>query len=291
VTAASDYAKQIAGTSRGLEIQIMEAMGNAAGALAARRSDELAAADPALQPILKKLYAEQDAAAAREKAAQAEQAAASAASAAADAQRQAQDALRQGWQSIADSIANTVRDLRDELQTPEQSAASKQAAFAIATASARAGDQSAYQQLPALAKAAADGAKAVSTTAVEQMLATARIAASLEETVAQMGKYGISVPKFAAGGSHAGGLRWVGEVGAELEATGPSQIYSNAQLRNALQGGDLSADLRAVAAELAQLRASNSTDSKSVVKACEKTTALLNRLAPEGDALNVRATT
>src|SRR5690606_38133421 len=37
------------------------------------------------------------------------------------------------------------------------------------------------------------------------------------------------VPQFAAGGSHSGGWRVVGEQGPELEYTGPPQVYSNSQ--------------------------------------------------------------
>ncbi|MDD9726146.1 phage tail tape measure protein [Roseovarius sp. SK2] len=42
-------------------------------------------------------------------------------------------------------------------------------------------------------------------------------------------------PAFAMGGMHAGGLRIVGENGPELEATGPSRIYSARQTREIMQ--------------------------------------------------------
>jgi phage-related minor tail protein len=45
-------------------------------------------------------------------------------------------------------------------------------------------------------------------------------------------------PRFAAGGMHSGGLRIVGENGPELEATGPSRIWNDSQIRGALTGGD-----------------------------------------------------
>ena len=41
---------------------------------------------------------------------------------------------------------------------------------------------------------------------------------------------------FADGGSHDGGLRLVGERGPEIEATGPSRIYSNSQTKDLLGG-------------------------------------------------------
>ena len=52
-------------------------------------------------------------------------------------------------------------------------------------------------------------------------------------------------PAFAMGGMHAGGLRIVGENGPELEATGPSRIYSARQTREMMQPGTtLGAEMR-----------------------------------------------
>jgi hypothetical protein len=45
---------------------------------------------------------------------------------------------------------------------------------------------------------------------------------------------GLKLPGFARGGQHRGGLRIVGEHGPELEATGPSRIYTTAQTRELL---------------------------------------------------------
>ena len=60
---------------------------------------------------------------------------------------------------------------------------------------------------------------------------------------------------FADGGLHSGGLRLVGELGPELEATGPARIYSAEQTRNLLSGGDHSESLLAVnRAQLAELK-------------------------------------
>ena len=49
---------------------------------------------------------------------------------------------------------------------------------------------------------------------------------------------GKGVPGFAGGGMHSGGLRWVGENGPELEATGPSRIWNAQQLSGAMGGGN-----------------------------------------------------
>lgn len=62
------------------------------------------------------------------------------------------------------------------------------------------------------------------------------------------------VKKFADGGYHAGGLRLVGEEGPELEATGPSRIYSASQTRNIFDMTGLMREFRAMREELVQMR-------------------------------------
>jgi hypothetical protein len=46
-----------------------------------------------------------------------------------------------------------------------------------------------------------------------------------------------SIPKFAAGGDHLGGLRIVGERGWEIEATGPARYWNASQTARMLSGG------------------------------------------------------
>jgi hypothetical protein len=87
LAAAQETARQaavaLAVTRRSLDIELMEALGDATGALAARRADELAALDPSLRALREMVYAAQDAAAANAALAQAQQDAASAAASAA----------------------------------------------------------------------------------------------------------------------------------------------------------------------------------------------------------------
>ena len=66
-------------------------------------------------------------------------------------------------------------------------------------------------------------------------------------------------PAFRYGGLHSGGLRWVGEDGPELEATGPSRIWNVPQIASALSGGTdtqrLEELVTQLTAEVVQLRA------------------------------------
>ena len=273
---AAASARAVAAKQRDLDIQLMEARGDVQGATAAKRSDTLAGLEndslrATQQQIWDALDAAQDLArqqeearrAAEDLARQQEEArraaeeSARAAQQAAEAQARAQQQLIDGWQRTADAIMQTVRGLRGDLLGEERSFAAAQADYAIALAAARAGDQTAADQLPELARAVVDLGKVNSVTATEQALLTARTLAGLQDVVRGIGdKFNISIPAFASGGSFGGGLRLVGENGPELEVTGPSRIYSNAQTRSMLSGGsdELLTEVRALRDENAHLR-------------------------------------
>ncbi len=86
-----------------------------------------------------------------------------------------------------------------------------------------------------------------------------------------------SPPQFAAGGDFSGGLRIVGELGPELEQTGPSRIWSADQTRNILSGSAGSSalvnEIKALRAEVSQLRTDNQAQAAEQVKAAYATTA------------------
>ena len=63
-----------------------------------------------------------------------------------------------------------------------------------------------------------------------------------------------AVPRFAAGGSHMGGARIVGERGPELEFTGPSQIHSNANTMQMLSNAPVVSELKELRREMAAMR-------------------------------------
>lgn len=126
---------------RELEIQLMEATGDAAGALAAKRMLELDAMDASLRGLQQQIYAAEDAAAAREVEAAAQEAALQQQLAAAQAQREAEaelarqreeaaqrvkeaeDALRQAYQREASAFQDTIDRFRDLGKTLREFAA------------------------------------------------------------------------------------------------------------------------------------------------------------------------
>lgn len=90
---------------------------------------------------------------------------------------------------------------------------------------------------------------------------------------------GESVPAFAVGGFHSGGLRIVGENGPELEATGPSRIWTAQQTR-AMFSGNGSMD--ALVSELRMLREENQAQALALVSQQEQVNRLLMRWETQG---------
>lgn len=99
-----------------------------------------------------------------------------------------------------------------------------------------------------------------------------------------------NLPAFADGGLHTGGLRIVGERGWELEATGPSRIWNQQQLAQAIGGGGnnarLEALVEALTAEVAALKAAanataqNTSQSAAVLVAARRGDALCTTPEP-----------
>jgi hypothetical protein len=88
-----------------------------------------------------------------------------------------------------------------------------------------------------------------------------------------------TLPAFAAGGDHTGGLRLVGENGPEIEATGPARIYNASQTRAMLAGSDGNAEL---AAEIRGLRADLRASQGAIALAAEKSRKILDKFDKQG---------
>lgn len=293
--AAQARAAQDMAAKRELEIQLMEAQGNDAGATAARRALELEGTDEALRSLKQQIWAAQDARVAAEEAArmQAEAArmqaeAAEAARRAAEEQARAQQALRDGWQRVADSIWDTMRRLRGDILGPEQTFARAQSEFAIATAQARAGDQDAAGRLPTLAQAVVELGKSQASTAVEQALLTARTLASLDRTVKGLAQtFGLDVPAYAAGSS------FIPRDTLALVHEGERIIPAadNRALIAAMSGDSgMASELRALRAEVALLRQANSAENSAIANHAKTAADVLDTSARGGRSLYTRTT-
>ncbi len=105
-------ATTLATQRRGLEIDLMEAIGNSVGAVAAKRADEIAALDASLRPLKDQIYAAQDAAAANAVLAEAQNATAEAARQLADQRRTMEISL---MEAIGDAAGASAAKRADEL--------------------------------------------------------------------------------------------------------------------------------------------------------------------------------
>ena len=184
---------------------------------------------------------------------------------------------------LTDSLIDEIRRLRGETATgaADNGLSYYQAQFTAANAAAVAGDLTALEQLPELAKAVEEAAKLQATSSADVIRIQAWLAQSLANTTTSLGN---PVPQFASGGVHTGGARIVGENGPELEVTGPSRIFS-ANTTNDMFGG-LAEKLNTLNDNISGLRAEVRAD----VSYNAKVAKLLDRVIPEGDYINIAGT-
>lgn len=195
------------------------------------------------------------------------------------------DAIESAGASVRDEI-NRLRGVSDT--NTVEGLAALQARFAITSAQARAGDATALESLPELSRAIEAAATATASSALEVARIRAGLATSLEGTL------GITVPAFANGGDHAGGLAWVGEKGPELVNLPPSRVYTARESSQLMRASGASDDetkqlLRQVLAELQAQRDEGRIGTATLARHANRTATLLERVIPDGDALAVRA--
>lgn len=122
-----------------------------------------------------------------------------------------------------------------------------------------------------IAERASDGAKfqKVDIRGSAQLLQVAadlgvktsgKTGAQIQQAISNAGNLGVNMDnatralQFAMGGNFGGGLRMVGERGPELEATGPSRIFSTKQTAELFRNPELVAEVRSLREEVAGLR-------------------------------------
>jgi len=201
--------------------------------------------------------------------------------------------LSDAMMSASTSVLDEIKRLRGAgADAGTLDAAALQAKFATTTAQARAGDAAALQALPEISKALEAAATATATSTADGARLRAWLTGSLADTLKSLG---VTVPAFAAGGLHAGGLAIVGERGPELAAMGPARIYTASQTQAMLtsaSAGDNTAlmdELRALRAEVASMRTSHEAGSATLAYNTRKTAYYLERVIDGTDA--VRTTT
>ena len=120
--------------------------------------------------------------------------------------------------------------------------------------------QAASQAQASAAAAAAAAASASATAAVASAGGSSYVPAGLTRPdftgLSEINniRSKLGIPGYAQGGSFGGGLRMVGERGPELEATGPSRIYSTKQTAELFSNPELVAEVKNLRSEVAGLR-------------------------------------
>jgi len=199
----------LASTRTGLQVQLLDAQGKTAEALALKRATEIAVltegkTDKEIALITAAAnanFALEDQITATNAQAAAAKEAASAAEQAAEQQANAAKAIKDAWQSATDSILGEVARIRALMGGGSaQSMAQAQAAFAIATGQARAGDVDAAKMLPELSKNLLGLAEANATSMAELRRIQGQTAASLSQTgLGLVGAHALNLPKFDVG--------------------------------------------------------------------------------------------
>lgn len=166
-SAAQQKAADIANERRGLEIELLEATGDAAGALALKRQAELAAVDDANLALQHAVHMAQDYA--------------TSVAEARDALARAYEKEAAELQGVIDKYAQHARSLREYQQSLSvtngagQSMAAAAAAFQRTAAAARLGDEDALGKLHGVSEAYRTAAKAQAKTLADQLKVDSQI--------------------------------------------------------------------------------------------------------------------
>lgn len=216
-----------------------------------------------------------------------QQAAANAAQQAAEEQARAAEQLKSAWQSITDAIYNEVNRIRGLTQGDSALGfAALMNKFNVTSEAARGGNQDAAKLLPQLSQQLLELGAKQATSLVELRRLEMLTANSLEQTGNTLtGKYGLTVPAFADGGQYGGGLALVGENGPELiNFNSSGRVYTSDQTSGMLDSSNVVTAIDRLNSNIDGLRIEMRAD----VTQNSKVAKLLDRLAPDGQNLNVK---
>lgn len=193
--------------------------------------------------------------------------------------------IANAWQAITDSIWGEVKRIRGLLEGSGQDAfAAAQARFTIATAQARAGDQDAAKALPQLSQALLALADTNVGTLLELKRIQGQTAASLTETNAGIsGKYGTTIPSFDVGTNYV--PRDMLAMIHEGEA-----IIPRAYNPTANGGGNSNAETANALRRMADRLDAIEANTRAGAQHGGKTARLIERVMPDGDAIQMRET-
>ena len=164
-----------------------------------------------------------------------------------------------------ESITDFVKDLMGLAADGTETLAAATAQYQETLALAQTGDADALAALTTDAQAYLDAVERSASTGTDVIIARSQVASDLSGTV----------PAFATGGSHTGGLRLVGENGPEIEATGPSRIFSNSDTKKMLDNTETTKEISMMRSDMGNLMS-------EIAKNTSKSYKLLDRWDGQG---------
>lgn len=159
-------------------------------------------------------------------------------------------------QTAADAQAEAMQRMAEQATNDAQSFRQSIGSVKTSVDMAYEAEIAALDEQLALGKSQIDALNGIDNSVMSVADAVSALTAAISAALSIIpGMSGISVPGFAAGGLHTGGLRLVGEHGPELEVTGPSRIYNASNTTAMLGGGETASEVRGLRKEVGDLRA------------------------------------
>ncbi len=268
----------------GLEQQLLQITGNTA----ALRARELAALAPSNRAMQQRIYELQDQQAAELLASKATADAAKAATDAADKAR----SLSEAWRSVGGSLQDEITRIQGLAGGEGTTTANAQAAFAMATAQARAGDQGAADRLSGLSKAMLDAAEQSAGSLRELAAIRAATVESLQQTrsvsAAYAGGYATQAGAIADNPMLTSPTLITSGASNPMSAPAPESPAAAAQNAVLYELQALREETQTLRKSLERMGAEQQINTSAIASNTGKSTRILERVTPNGDAFETR---
>ena len=296
VWAAEDLAEAnaklaaVAATRRDLEIELMEAMGDSAGAIAAQREEYLKTLDESLRPLQTAVW---DLVDANDALARSHEAVAAAEDVAREAYEREASVFRETidrFKGLAASLRGYAASIGQAEDGTNTLAAAAQN-FANVSKRARLGDESAMGQLEAAGEAFRNAGRAQAKTLLEQLRIDAQVKAATEAAAATAERQATIAERQleALTQTLPASLREINVTFGEAMAALNEAVNKQTEMQAAVNAQLLDIARDRQSAELAQLRADLNAGLEAIAKGTGTTADVLQRVTRDGDGMVVAA--
>lgn len=191
----------------------------------------------------------------------------------------AADQMRETMRQLGATIGQEIQRLRGLLVSDSpQSRAALEAQFAMATAQARAGDQSALERLPGISQALEQAAMMTARSAADVARMRGWLANSMAETLTMLG---LEVPQFAVG------TNYVPEDTLAMIHKGEAIVPARYNPAAGGMGANVGEEMRALREEISMLR----HEARATAINTDKTRRIWERVTRDGESMQTTVTT